>query len=100
MTSKIKPLANNVLFQFTDTVHSGMFYDVEKSGIIVGKNSDNSAKQPRWGTVLAVGPDVKPDEVAIGNKILIESLRWTEAYKVDGISYWFTRVNEIMCVQD
>lgn len=100
MNSNIKPLTNNILFQFVDEVRDGMFYDVEKSGIIVGKHTNSTAKDARWGKVLAVGPDVKADEVKVGQKIMIEALRWTEAFKVGGDKYWFTRVNEVMCVED
>ncbi len=100
MNSTIKPTTNNILFQFTDEVRGGMFFDVEKSGIVVGKSNDMSAKTSRWGKVIAVGPDVSPDEVKVGQNILIEALRWTESFTVDGQKYWFTRVPEVMCVED
>ena len=98
MHNEIKPLNNNILFTFVDDVRQGMFYDVEKSGIIVGKSYDGSAKEARWGLVLAVGPEVS--NIQAGQKILIEPLRWTEALKVNDRSVWFTRESEIMCVTD
>lgn len=100
MVNNIKPLSNNVLFQFEDDVRDGMFFDVEKSGIIIGKSCDGSAKQPRWGKVLAVGPDVDTNDVNVGQRILIDALRWTEAYTINERKYWFTRVTEILCVED
>lgn len=98
MQNEIKPLGNNIMFSFVDDVRQGMFYDVEKSGIIVGKSYDGSAKEPRWGNVIAVGPDVAV--IQPGQKILVEPLRWTEAMKVGDRSVWFTREAEIMCVAD
>ncbi len=98
MHNEIKPLGNNIMFIFVDDVRQGMFYDVEKSGIIIGKSYDGSAKEPRWGVVTAVGPDV--DGIQPGQKILMEPLRWTEAMKVNNKSVWFTRESEIMCVAE
>lgn len=99
MSNNIKPLSNNVLFTFVDEVRDGMFFDMH-NGLVVGKTIDGSTKEPRWGTVLAIGPDVNENDIQVGKRILIEPLRWTEALKVNGVKYWFTRVNEIMCVED
>lgn len=90
-------IANNVIFQFHDRVNTkGEFERADTAGgISLIATADNSAKQPRWATVIAAGPTAK---VQVGDTILIPSLRWTNFFEVGGTKYWKTDDGEIAAV--
>ncbi len=96
MHQKLKPLKNNIVFQFMDEVTSkGQFVEAMSTrGLFMTASHDDSAKRPRWCRVVAVGPDcmtVKPDDL-----ILLPSLRWSESAKMSGQSYWKTNEDEVV----
>lgn len=92
----LEPIRNNILFVFEDNVRSdGMFGEETESGIIY-KTHNDSAGAPRWGTVLAVGPDVT--EIENGDRILIEPLMWTEGFVHDGVKIWQTNDEKVMAL--
>lgn len=97
----VTAIKNTVLFQFSDSVKSnGEFSKGQTaSGIVIaGDGFDSSAKEPRWGNVIAVGPDVKG--IKVGYAILIPALRWTEGMKYEGTKFWKTDDTQIVAVQD
>lgn len=97
---KAQPLDNGILFVFKDTAKHGMFEDVSDLGIILGRDKDSSAQQPRWIKVVAVGPDVKDESLKPGAVALVEPLMWTKGIVYDGIEIWKTDESKIMMVQD
>lgn len=94
----IRPLNNNVMFQFLEETGGakGRFHATTKSGIILATGADHQ-KRNKWGVVLAAGPKttVKP-----GEYILIESLMWMEGTEVDGVKMWKTDDTKILAVTD
>lgn len=92
----LKPIKNTILFQFNDPVNTkGQFEAAAtESGILLQGSFDDSAKTPRWATVIAVGPDCK--YIQIGQEILLPALRWTPVIKHNGSNYWKTDEKEVV----
>jgi len=95
----IKPLSKNIIFAFKDKVNSkGEFVrPPTASGIELIGGHEDSARQSRWGVVVAIGPDVK--DAQLGQEILIPALRWTNSIKIDDASFWKTDENEVVAVR-
>jgi len=94
----IKALHDSILFVFDDEVSGNEFNNKTESGIIY-KSYAMDASTSRWATVLAVGDAVK--EIVVGDKILIENLKWTEGCKMpDGNKIWRTNEPSVMCVRE
>lgn len=105
MTS-VRAIKNNIIFQFEDkTVRKAnsagshtQFSETTEWGFEIS-NYDESAKHHRWARVVSVGPKVVED-IQIGSRILIEALQWTDAMKVNGISYWGTNETKVMVLDE
>jgi co-chaperonin GroES (HSP10) len=97
---KLKPLKNYIMFQFLDETAGSQRKLVDRkygeSGIIIPV-LDSSQKLPRWGKVLAAGPEagVKP-----GEYILVEGLQWSFGTQVDDIKMWKTDDEKVIMVTD
>jgi co-chaperonin GroES (HSP10) len=96
---KILPLRNNIMFCFLDETSGskGKFTERKLASGIVLPTLDSSQKLPRWGEVLAAGPE---SQVKPGEYILIESLMWTFGTEVDGQKMWKTDDQKIIMVTD
>lgn len=95
----VEVIEDFVLFQFeeyVDHANKGAFREVSDGGIILGSNYDQSAKKPRWGRVLAVGPKVKEEDVAVGDRILVEPLGWTKTSVYKDVEFARTEVKKIL----
>lgn len=93
----LKPLKNNVMFEFLDSSGGGKGRFTPRataSGIIMLATTGEQKKN-RWGMVIAAGPDA---DVAPGEYILIESLMWMEGTEVDGVKMWKTDDTKILAV--
>lgn len=95
----IIPLKNNILFKFLDETGGakGKFTDRKTASGIVLPTLDSGQKLPRWGEVLAVGPD---SDVQVGEYILIEGLMWSFGTEVDGVKMWKTDDSKVLFVTD
>lgn len=99
MTTIVHPLDANIMFRFLDDSGGGKgkFNDrTLASGIIIAQ-TDMQQKQPRWGEVLAVGPEAT---LKVGEYILVEGLMWTFGTEVDGQKMWKTDEDKIIFVTD
>ena len=99
MPTIVHPLNDKIMFQFLDDTGGakGKFSDrTLASGIIIAQ-SEMKQKQPRWGEVLAVGPE---SSVKVGEYILIEGLMWTFGTEIDGQKMWQTDEDKIIFVTD
>jgi co-chaperonin GroES (HSP10) len=94
----IDPIKNSILFQFDDEVRGGRFHDVSESGIILGSSHDSQVKVARWGTVVAIGPDV--EDIGVGEHILIEAMGWTSDITADGVRVWRTDDTKVLAVEE
>jgi co-chaperonin GroES (HSP10) len=97
---KLTPLGNNIAFTFVDRVNSQGQFEPESSagGILLNPGVDDSAKNPRWVNVIAVGPlceTIKP-----GTQVLLPNLRWTSHFKVDGEKVWRSDESQAVAVRD
>ena len=98
---KLTPLKNYVMFRFLDTTSGskGKFVDRTTKGGIILPILDSSQKLPRWGEVVAAGPQctVKP-----GDFILIEALMWSfgTTSTFDGSKIWKTDEDKIIMTAD
>lgn len=94
MTNKFTPIKNHIVFQFVDEIDSkGTFIDALSDTIILTAGSaETSAASPRWGKVVMAGPEASSDVSTPGTLILIENLKWTIGFKVEGVgeTYWRT----------
>lgn len=94
----LEPIKDSVLFAFEDDVDGGKFYQTSESGIFLGSNSHLNANAPRWGRVIAKGPDA--DSISNGDRILIEPTQWTFGMTYDGVKIWRTIESKIICVDE
>lgn len=100
LASKIKPLKNNILFQFLDETggSKGKFTNRRTEAGIILPTLNSDQKSPRWGKVVAVGPDVAG--VSVGEYIYIEALAWTYGVTFEDDKYWKTDDSRIIFVTD
>jgi len=96
----LEPIRDSIVFAFVDNVRNGRFVEQSESGIYLGRSQDGAAdaNSPRWGRVLAKGPDVSA--VKLGDRILIEPTQWTFGMEYDGVKMWRTTEQHIMCVEE
>ena len=97
---KLNVLKNYIMFQFLDETGGakGKFTDRKygETGIIIPV-LDSSQKLPRWGKVVAAGPEA---QVVEGEYILIEALMWSYGIDFDGEKLWKTDDSKVMMVTD
>jgi co-chaperonin GroES (HSP10) len=99
MTTIVHPLRDNIIFRFLDETGGGKgkFSDrVLTSGIIIAQ-TDMQQKQPRWGEVLAVGPD---STIKVGEYVLVNALMWTYGTEIDGQKMWKTDDGQLIFATD
>lgn len=103
MTVKLRPLLNNIIFHFEDELATAngikQFRETTSWGFDLRSNFDSNVKSPRWGIVVATGPDVS-EEIKEGMAILIEPLKWTEGVQLEGQHYWMTNEDQILAVRE
>ena len=92
----MKILYDTIAFVFSDSSNRKGFENVSAGGIVFS-SFDHDAKASRWGIVTHIGPECK--EVKVGDEILIENLRWTEGYEIEGQKQWFTNEKEVMGIK-
>lgn len=94
----IKALHDSIIFSFEDTVRNGRFMEQTASGLYLGFVKEESASGARYGRVAAVGNKVR--DVTEGQRILIEPLMWSDAFKIDGVSYWRTTEEKVLAIAE
>lgn len=100
----IKPVRNNVIFQFVDeTVAGKRFVNQTFSGILIHSSDTNQSGVPRWAKVTHVGPDAY--DVEVGEYVLVENGMWTTGFTVRddwGVPsrYWKTEDSKILMAAD
>mgnify|MGYP003544301939 FL=1 len=94
----LKPLNDVIIFQFIDEImgQKRAFNDVTSTGIVVVGAASNQ-RNARWGKVVAAGP--KSGTIP-GNFILIDGLKWTVDFVIDGEKHWKTEDNYVLAVCD
>ena len=98
----IRTLGNKILFQFLEVTSKnkrGTFENITDWGFDKGNNFDETAKQPRWGVVIAIGPDVKEEGIIPGANVFIEELKWTNSVTINGELVWQTDESHILGIE-
>lgn len=98
----IEVLEGFILFQFEDDIdghNRNSFREKTESGIILQSSFDQSTKQPRWGIVVAIGPKVDED-ISVGSKILIDSLKWTKISTFSGENFARTENDHVLAIAE
>jgi chaperonin GroES len=90
MGLNIKPLADRVLIEPVEAETK------TASGIII---PDNAKEKPQKGTVVAVGPGTKDENVTVkvGDTVLYGKFAGTEL-KLDGTDYLMMRESDILAI--
>lgn len=96
---QIRPLHDGIIFRFNDATvsHDGAQKRQFKESTDWGfefSNTDDTTQNPRWGTVVSIGPDVK--EVKAGDSVLITALKWTNAFELNGDRHWKTDEDQVL----
>lgn len=94
MRKEIEPVHNQILFRFVDDTTRGHFNEKTKGGVLVVEDSSKQVDYSRWGTVIAIGPDVK--DIFEGEVVLINSLKWTNSFRMTDTNYWITAETEVI----
>jgi co-chaperonin GroES (HSP10) len=95
---QITPIYDNVIFKFVEEVTSTRFINSASSGLIMTSDDKNQTSFPRWGHVLAIGPDcldTKPNDY-----ILIEGGKWTPSFYLGDNCCWKTDESMIIAISD
>lgn len=90
----MKVLGNNIIFKFLDDTSIRGFSGSKTDWGFMIQDPPSEVKVPRWGLVVATGPDVR--EVSAGEFVLIEPLMWTNKIKVGDEYVWKTDINKVM----
>lgn len=90
------PVGNNIAFTFVDRVNSKGQFEPEKSeaGIVLNPGIDDSAKNPRWASVVAVGP--RCEAIKPGMQVLLPNLRWTSSFTFEGSKVWRSDESQVV----
>ena len=93
----LRPLGNNIMFQFLEATEGKKGAFVEKHSLLIIPKTVSTQKVARWGKVLAVGPKV--DGVQPGDYVLIEALMWMEGVKLNETEkVWKTDDSKVLAV--
>lgn len=95
---KLRPIGKNIIFKFLEDVSEGGFVPQSGGVIHIVKQNLDHNREPKWGQVLLIGPDVDTADINVGDYILIESLQWTPGFEVENIKCWKTDATKIMIV--
>ncbi len=85
----IAPMQDSVLFEFVQATKNGYFRHETNWGFTMDNIADYDMGKSRWGLVKDIGPDVT--EIKVGDYILIEAGKWTNAVEVNGQKLWRTK---------
>ncbi len=102
LPSELEPIANHILFQFQDEVDKakkGAFLHQTKWGFELPTQLDDTTKTPRWVVIIGLGPEVS-EEFHIGQKVLVEALKWTRVVDYKGVRFARTDPDQIIAVDD
>lgn len=101
MQNDITAICDQIIFEFIDGFSNQtlkQFADKTEWGFEIVRHKE-SLEFPRWVRVLSIGPDVS-DNIKVGMLVLVEPLKWTNEYKVNGNRYWNTTEKHVLAVND
>jgi co-chaperonin GroES (HSP10) len=95
----LAPLKNNIIFTFLENTTASTFIPTHKSGIIIANPNVEQNRDPKWGKVCKIGPQVE-NEIKIGQYILIEPLMWSPGFNFEGVQYWKTDSSKVLATSE
>jgi len=98
----IRPLRNKILFQFLEETSgpNNTFKEKTNWGFELGSSYQETSSKPRWGVVLAAGPEVGDECNIPGTFILIEPLMWSPGFGDISSPIWQTEEEKILAYTD
>lgn len=103
LLSELDPIANHILFQFedeTDAARKGAFKNKTNWGFELPTHLDDTTKVPRWVVIIGLGPDVSKDDFHVGQKVLVDALKWTRVVDYKGLRFARTDPLQVLAVDD
>ena len=101
---KITPLRSRIIVRLEGTTNGKLSEIVSDGGIVIaganlgtGINSEDGLAD-RWAEVLATGNEVK--DVKQGDRVLIQSGKWSEAAKVGNEFFWMSEEQYVILIDD
>ena len=98
LSTELEALSNHILFQFHDEIdktRKNSFKNKTTWDFELPSNIDDTTKSPRWGTIIALGPDVI-DDFHVGQVVLVDALKWTRAVEYKGVEFARTDDRQIL----
>lgn len=94
--SNIDPLSDKVIFQFSERVTNGKFINERESGLVddLGHDYLMYGGISRKAVAIAIGAAVSG--VKVGDEFIVENLKWTPEFVVNGESYWMTTDKHVL----
>ena len=96
----LKILKNNIVFQFLEEVNSNNeFNQTSSSGLIkVVEAAEKQVNKPRWGEVVAFGPDV--ENVVVGDFVFLQPLAWTTSIMFNDERIWLSTDASVLAISE
>ena len=102
LPDELEPIADHILFCFFEETenHGHRFFKNKTDwGFEVFSSPDDTTKTPRWVEIIGLGPDV-PEEFHVGQRVLVEPLKWTRQVEYKGLQFARTDPDQIIAVDD
>jgi hypothetical protein len=99
--TQIKAIRNHVIFQFLDSFSNRdvkQFAEKTDWGFEVVRHND-SMERGRWVKVVAVGHEADK-EIQPGMHVLLEPLKWTQSFDIDGEEYWRSDSSHVLAIDE
>jgi co-chaperonin GroES (HSP10) len=93
-TGTFKPLRDGIL------VNNMEFGEQRTEGgiIILSDDGKSGGIHPRWGKVIAIGPEQQ--DVSVGQYVLVAHGRWSRGFKLNGETVRTVDPNDVLGIQD
>ncbi len=102
LPSELEPIANHILFQFQEEIdrrRNSAFKNKTDWGFELPSVIDDTTQKPRWVIIIGIGPEVS-DEFHIGQRVLLDALKWTRQVDYKGLQFARTDPDNILAVDD
>lgn len=103
--AELQALRDHIIFQFerevirkSDNGYSRQQFQDETDWGFQISDFDEGTKTPQWGIAMSVGPDT--NEVTVGDRVLIEALKWSPGIELDGKTYWRTDESQVLAIDE
>lgn len=92
----IDPLPDKIIFRFSERVINGKFINERESGLVDDLGHDFLMYGGISRRAVAVAIGSKVTSIGVGDEFIVENLKWTPEFTVDGCSYWMTTDRHVL----